>query len=359
MNFDNWKYGDCCIDTLKTPAIFEIAKNINELKNTDLKHVTFNLSPNASLEPLGMLLVGSVLRQFCSTFKGEVSVLSDTAHTYAGTMGFYQYAFPNCPVGKAPGESRGSDRYIPITRLSIDSIRESYRQEGHCLGDGPLIEREAGRLAQVFAGGYTNLTYLLAYLLREIMRNTLEHAEASEIWLCAQSWEKSGWAEIALLDEGIGIFRSLTKNIHHREYIHNEVDSLHWATKAGISQSFSPDKKNKSTDEWANSGFGLFMASQICKKLGGTFHLVSKNHYLSIGPSFECIDYRTGTTYSIGTSVRMRIPKRALTIGAQKIINEIRKEGEKQAKKTRSAFKKASHPSRGLMEELDIPHEIS
>lgn len=347
INFPIWD--------LTSPYVFFIAKSIKELLKKDIDSVTFELSARGSVEPFGMLLIGSVLRQFCSDFKGAVSVNLDSVNSYAGTMGFYQYAFPGCTEGKAPGEALGSNQYIPISKICVNKLREDYRQKGLFLEDGHLIEKEATHLADVLVGSNKELKILLTYLLREMMRNTPEHAESHEIWICAQFWPRSDWAEIGLLDEGIGVFRSLTKNAHHREYINDEKSALYWATKAGISQAFSPDKKDKGGDDWSNSGFGLYMASQICKKLGGEFHIASKNHYLAV-EQYRTVDK---PTYCLGTAVRMRIKRSELKTAAQLIIDETRNEGEHLAKNTRTAFKHASLPSRGLMEKLEIPLECT
>ena len=343
------------IHDLTSPYVFSIAKDIKELIEKDIESVTFELSARGSVEPFGMLLVGSVIRQFCADFNGQVFINFNSINSYAGTMGFYQYAFPGCSEGKAPGEALGSNRYIPISEICINKLREDFRQKGQFLEDGHLIEKEAYHLADVLVGNNKELKILLTYLLREMMRNTPEHAESPEIWICAQFWPKSDWAEIALLDEGIGVFQSLTKNPYHRKYINDEKSALHWATKAGISQAFSPDKKDKGFDDWSNSGFGLYMASQICKKLGGEFHIASKNNYLAI-EQYRTIDK---PTYCLGTAVRMRIKRSELKTAAQLIIDETRKEAELQAKGTRTAFKQASLPSRGLMERLEIPLETT
>lgn len=339
------------IPDLTVPHIFKFTEKVKELYDREFESISFDFSRMNSMEPFSMLLAGSVLKEFCSSFGGDISIASDTLNSYAGTMGFYQYAFPGCSEGKAPGEASGSYSYIPITKICLNELREQYRNQGLYLVDGEILEKEAFNLATVFAGSNKELVELFTYLLREMMRNTPEHSGSNEVWVCAQYWRRSDWAEIALLDEGVGVFASLTKNTHHQKYITDERSALHWSTKAGISQALAPNAKDKGCDDWANSGFGLYMASQICKKLGGEFHLASKNHYLSITP------YATEVknTYSLGTAVRMRIRRSSLQIEAQKLIRETVREGEEEAKRTRFAFKHASVPSRNLMTSLGIP----
>lgn len=76
--------------------------------------------------------------------------------------------------------------------------------------------------------------------------------------------------EIAIVDEGIGVKKSLQKNSIHRAYATDDESALSYAIKAGISQAvLDPRRGNRSNDEWANSGYGLYMVSEICKELGG------------------------------------------------------------------------------------------
>ena len=57
----------------------------------------------------------------------------------------------------------------------------------------------------------------MTYLIREILRNIPEHAEESSAWICGQYWNDQT-AEIAIVDEGIGIKKSLQRNSIHRAY---------------------------------------------------------------------------------------------------------------------------------------------
>jgi nitrate/nitrite-specific signal transduction histidine kinase len=51
----------------------------------------------------------------------------------------------------------------------------------------------------------------VVYSLAEILRNFLEHSQAQELWYAAQYWQSRNWVELATLDEGIGIRRSLAR----------------------------------------------------------------------------------------------------------------------------------------------------
>lgn len=58
--------------------------------------------------------------------------------------------------------------------------------------------------------------------------------------------------------------------------------ALQWSLKAGILDAFKAPIKQKSNDIWTNLGFGLFMVSEICKHLNGSFCLISHDNYILI-----------------------------------------------------------------------------
>ena len=214
---------------------------------------------------------------------------------------------------------------------------------------GNLIEEESGRLAKVISRDNTELHKLLTYLIREILRNTHEHAKTDTSWICGQYWPSYDKAEIGIVDEGIGIFESLTLNEAHKKYITDNKCALQWALKAGISESFRPSKKDGGKDEWANSGYGLYMASEICKYLHGSFLLISYGNYILIDDG----NTEIGETSFEGTAIRMEIPTNNIN-SAKDIISHIANKGESESKKIKNAFKTASVPSRGLIDELNI-----
>jgi len=157
-----------------------------------------------------------------------------------------------------------------------------------------------------------------------------------------------GTAEIAIVDEGIGILNSLQRNIIHRKFIKNDEDAITSAIKAGISQAFQPSRTNSSTDPWANSGFGLYMVSEICKELQGSFCLASGTKFINI---YSDETKNIGDTFLKGTAIKMTISTNCLK-NSQDIIKKISNQGEIQARTIRNAFKKASVPSKGLMDNI-------
>ena len=312
--------------------------------------VVFDFSQMRNFDPLPMLIMGATMRNYRMQYS-EIPFRIDGCEGkgYAGTMGFFKYISDSLEIGKMPGEANGSANYIPITPIKVDELQQYEISQGNYMVVGDLIEKEAGRLARIVDRGNTELHKLLTYLIREILRNTPEHAGTNTMWVCGQYWPSFELAEIAIADEGIGIYNSITQNHAHKEYITDNEKALQWALKAGISEAFRPSMKQKSSDEWANSGFGLYMVNEICKRLNGSFCIISYGNYMLI----DNHGIKYGETNFRGTAIRMRVPSKKIS-NAQTIISQIATQGELEAKTIRNAFKNASMPSKGLMSELNI-----
>lgn len=243
---------------------------------------------------------------------------------------------------RTDGREEGEFSVLP-RQISVDALMKKEYEQGNFMVQGEALEKEAGRIFQNLPGQVPQLRKLLTFLIREMMRNTPEHGKSREFWFCGRGSSQEGWVEAACLDQGIGIFRSLTGNLTHRAYIHDDREALQWAVKAGISVAFSPSSKQRSDDEWANSGFGLYMVSQICRKTGGSFQLLSGTACLTM----DAHQIQEGRGDFPGTGVAVRIPYREIQ-DAQKLISETAMEGEIMAREIRTAFRQASKPSRGL-----------
>lgn len=98
-----------------------------------------------------------------------------------------------------PGEANGSSNYIPITPLIVDDLQKAAYEQGNYMVLGDLIEQEAGRLSRIVDRGNKELHKLLTYLIREILRNTPEHAKSNTMWVCGQYWPSYELARLLLL----------------------------------------------------------------------------------------------------------------------------------------------------------------
>lgn len=303
----------------------------------------------SNFEPYGMLLSSSAIRQFCKKHhntdsKVKVQLNKNKSFNYACHMGYFQ-SF-NCRVGKMPGEAFGSSSYIPLTQIDTQQWMQEAIRQGRCPDQVDVIEEKAAELAKVLAQSNDELCKLFQYLIREAIRNVPEHAETDNVWICGQYWHNRPGqpAEIAILDEGIGIMKSLCKNRKHREMISSNVDALELAVKPGISRTFNPERGQKDDSPNANSGYGLAIISEICGMTGGVFTLLSGEDCLRIYPN----SYSKMKTHFNGTALAIRIKTDGIH-SYQEVINKARMRGETTAATIKNAFKEASVPSKGLL----------
>ncbi len=334
------------ITSLETIESLQFANELNALKMDDQFIIYANMN---WVRPFGMLLAACSLRQFRDKYSHipfyiENNIKKESI-SYASHMGFFKAVSDKIQFGKEPGEATGNDNYIPITQIDLHQLHKDNIRNGQMIEMGDAIEIKSSELAKILSRENREMHVLITYLIREILRNIPEHADCNKAWICGQYWSNNT-AEIAIVDEGIGIKNSLQRNSVYRRYIETDEDAIISAIKAGISQTFQPSKPNPSQRPWANSGFGLYMVSGICKELQGTFCLASGNKYLFInGDSYV----ELGDTSFKGTAVKMTISTQDL-IYSQEIIDKISRQGEKEARTVRNTFKKASIPSKGLMD---------
>lgn len=336
------------IKNLQSIDSLEIARELSEMNVTE--QFTFDADFNWA-RPFGMLYAATVIKQFRKTyseFPFNIIAQNKDAISYASHMAFFKTISESIRIGKEPGEASGNSNYIPITKIDLHQLHRNEIESGNFIEMGDAIEKKASALSRILSRENKEIHALLTYLIREILRNIPEHSNSNIAWICGQYWNDNS-AEIAILDEGIGIKESLRKNLVHKEYIKTDEDALQCAIRAGISQAFQPSKKNKSDDTWSNSGFGLYMVSQICKELKGTFCLASGENYIWLQHDKEI---RMGKTHFQGTAVKISISTRELK-NSQSIINKIAQQGENQARTIRNAFKKASIPSKGLINSIE------
>lgn len=337
---------------IKIPNLNSVKETLNwiyELNNLDIskiKEIRFKFSVDW-ITPLPTLLCISSIKRFKKDnpqIKTSICVnYDDKATDYAAHIGFFKSISDSIEFGNAPGEAKGSEKYIPITSLDFNAIHQAEIEKGNFEELNDSIESESKRLAKVLCQYNITLNKLFTYIFREILRNVPEHANINTAMIFAQYW-KNGNAEIAIIDNGIGLKQSFAQNPVHKKYILDDETALDAAVQPGISQAFIPSTKNKSTDTWSNSGFGLYMASEICKELHGDFWIISGSKAMNLSVGLDAVFYDTNFN---GTAIGLSFCTNDLK-DAQKLISNISKRGEEKAKSIRNAFKKASEPSKSL-----------
>jgi hypothetical protein len=226
------------------------------------------------VEPFGLLYLSSAIRTLAVTHADSritpMNICNTCdSHTYAAHMGFFQASGIN--IGNQPGQAKGSDTYLPITRLEVGQINEEARNSYKEIGQ--VIEEHSSRLAQLLTRrDQGDLVDTLTYSLREIIRNVFEHSESDTFEYCAQYWPTKGRVEIGILDNGVGIRKTLSENPDLQ--VNNDRDALSLCLMPGVSGKVRRRPRREDYDFWENAGLGLYMTSRLCSD-GGSFFICS------------------------------------------------------------------------------------
>jgi anti-sigma regulatory factor (Ser/Thr protein kinase) len=214
--------------------------------------------------PTAMLVAGSKIREWI-TYRREHKLdtrkfghdATSTVHSYLRHLGFFD--FISMGGGNKVGQAHGSSTYLPITKISKPNFDESTQDISEWYQN---IMSAVRGLARIVSGTVedTQENRLYNYAFREIIRNVFEHSESEDCYVCGQRWD-NGHVEIAVIDEGIGISNSLSSSFE----IASDEDALLKAIKPGVSRTTNLDDSQNTYD---NSGFGLYILSEISKSFG-------------------------------------------------------------------------------------------
>lgn len=247
-------------------------------QNREKGKYIFDFRDMGRIDPFSLLLLSSELVTFKGNNPGCTFSARNYSHcTYAAHMGFFQ-AF-GLDFGKLPGQADGNDRYIPMRLFGVEDIKQTARDLG--VNPGEVLDDFAEDISSVLTqNNNIQLAKILKYTIREILRNIVEHSESIDFGFCAQYLPSLNRVSFSVLDRGIGIRESLSLNPNLNSLTHEEA--IRQSLKPGISGKTYPGQKRKQKGDWANSGYGLYMTSNICKN-GGSFFIASGNvgFYLS------------------------------------------------------------------------------
>lgn len=214
--------------------------------------------------PTAMLVAGAKLREWVMyRHKNRYTSYpiginqNKTVHSYLMHLGFFYFIYME--DGNRIGQARGSTRYLPITEIEIPSYNPSQISLVDWHGN---IAEQSRRLAGVLVGSHDDSEELRAYSysIREIIRNVFEHSGATKCYICGQSWI-NGKAEIAIIDEGVGIFETISKAY----FVKNDEEAIKTALLPGASRTNSLNQEENTFD---NSGFGLYVLSNLASSFG-------------------------------------------------------------------------------------------
>ena len=237
---------------------------------------------------------------------------------YADHIGFFQHA--GFVRGNPAGAAMGSSTYLPITTIDANELKTSSGERPY----GELAEEKALHMARVLTQTDTGASFhTIAYAIREMLRNSIEHSFSDEVVMLAQFWPFKNQAEIAIYDGGIGVRNSLS-DTEETDAISDE-DAITRALKPGVTGVSEAVRAHQHKD-YRNSGFGLYVTSKLCAE-NGFFRLISGNAGVNRNSSGD-------TFYNWpfdGTCVQMRINTSSIS-DANALIDQIVAEGEAEAK---------------------------
>lgn len=284
---------------LNGPSALALASNLGS--HAAESEIVVDFSALRSAEPFGLLLTGAALRALfrARNFRRVNAVgvrAGNPAHEYFAHIGFFQWI--GIPVGKSPGVVPGGVTWLPVTTLTRAELDRRTGETGRPLGS--VIHQECERLAKLLTqSSQMKVNAPLAYCLREVIRNVFEHAETDRCAICAQR-TSDGNVELAVIDQGRGIRRSLEERL----ILASDEEALRAAIQPGVSRRPSGDLDNP----WGNSGFGLFVLSELGRELG-VFRVVSGQSGLHI----TCGELRVEAVSFIGTAIQLRLRRQAGT----------------------------------------------
>lgn len=211
--------------------------------------------------PMAMLVAGSYFRRWIKVRREQKLKTTHTgittsknAHSYLMHLGFFDYAGMK-DIGSKIGVAKGNTKYLPIREIKRIDLEKNEEK----LIDAIVFLSDS--IANVLSGdelGESKKAF--SYSIREIIRNSLEHSDSNSCFICGQRWV-NGHSEIAIVDEGVGIYETLSRTY---DDVNRENILLH-AIKPGVSHT-----SNMTEEEniYKNSGFGLYVLSELGSSFG-------------------------------------------------------------------------------------------
>ncbi|MFZ2405776.1 MAG: hypothetical protein WAW41_11605 [Methylobacter sp.] len=302
-------------------AIFAFCSEVETHAGKD--SVLIDFSHMGRIEPFTMVYVAKQIRDFNRS--NPETTVSCTGHQnkgYAANMAFFR-AF-GLKHGREPNCKDGNERFVPFTILRIQTIIDETKEWE---AEQEVIERRAGHLAKILAQEEKgNLVDALTFSIREIMRNVFEHSNSRSVEYCAQFWPSYDKVEIVIIDNGIGLRKSLKSNPYIQ--IDSDSDAIQQALMPAISSKNYKGTRIDRNNPWHNSGFGLYMINRICR-LGGSFLICSGDHAIKLNENGKA-HIELGHEFK-GTAVRMVLNTSKLT-ELSSMLAKFRDEGYEIAK---------------------------
>ena len=147
----------------------------------------------------------------------------------------------------------------------------------------------------------------------------------------AQRWD-NGIAEVAIADRGIGVYRALSQA--------HKIETPDEAVRQCLRPGISSGAQKQTGSQWDNTGFGLYVVSQLGKRYG-SFSMLSAERFINPAQGSSPLQQ----VPLPGTLVKLRVRTQDPEYWPD-VLREIVSEGESEAQKTPGAIATASAASK-------------
>ncbi len=304
----------------------------------------FDFDKVKNCDPFPMLMVSNAIRHKHEKYQSYRFTAINCNNNYAKYMKFYKACGIN--LGDSVEASRGNANYSCITKLDIADLCSESQENFDYIQE--TLEKKAKTMAEVLSRDNIGFQRWMTFVIRELLRNIPEHSKSKTIWYCAQYWPSFDLVELAILDEGIGISNSLKDSYEFCSLYKNDYEALQLALEPGVSGTFSSSRRSIGTGDWENSGYGLYMVSQMCVELGASFIIASGDSAIRMTKKGGNIKSTRYDTFIEGTAIQIRI-RPSKNCNYDQIRREILERGEKMARNKDYTIHSASRSSRGFI----------
>jgi hypothetical protein len=177
---------------------------------------------------MALLFIPHRIRYFHEQFPAvRISAVRHQHLGYAAHMGFFDcFGGVRGSLDQAPDGSN----YLPINILNVSQ----FLKDKGVANVRDAIDSQSMKLARILTRTEEGIAFdVVHYSLREIIRNVFERSASKICMYCAQYWPTNNRVQIAIVDEGSGIFPSLMfKHLTERQ-------SVQYALLLGVSGIFS------------------------------------------------------------------------------------------------------------------------
>ena len=254
----------------KLDSVIRLCNELNEKKDCD--ELIIDFSYVRYVRPAATAVFAREIRSIVKyrkekELKTKVQGLNDSNRvvSYLNFIGFFKFIGVKNYGEEVRTTVIRNGRYIPITKFCYTRFKPD-PDSREIIQPADLIDIQASEISRLFTTD--SMPHVsLKYVICEILRNAYEHSLSDNFFVFGQYW-RTGEMELVILDDGVGIHQTLLKKY---PYLTSQYDAIMKSLEPGVSRaSFEPE-----LNEYGNSGFGLYVVSELAKKHGAI--LVASN----------------------------------------------------------------------------------